>query len=44
MKQYLIDEQSLKSLIQYLGTRPYVEVAGAIEALSKLPEHECSKS
>jgi hypothetical protein len=38
MKQFIIDEQSLMALINYLSKRPYEEVAGAISALQNLKE------
>lgn len=37
-KTYLLSAQDREALVRYLGTRPYVEVAGAIGALMSLPE------
>lgn len=36
MKQYLIDEATVKALIAYLETKPYKEAATPIAVLSKL--------
>jgi hypothetical protein len=33
----LIREELVKALLDYLVTRPYMEVAGAIQELSNLP-------
>ena len=38
MKQYVIGEDLLKAIMEYLAGRPYREVAQAIEALSKLEQ------
>jgi hypothetical protein len=34
---YLLPEGLGKSLLQYLGNRPYIEVAGFISAITNLP-------
>lgn len=36
MKQYLIDEATVKALIAYLETKPYKESATPIAVLSRL--------
>ena len=36
MKQFIIDENVANGVLNYLATRPYMEVAGLIQALSKL--------
>ncbi len=35
-KEYTIEEKDLLAIIQYLGTKPYAEVSGAIKLLSTL--------
>ena len=40
MKKYIIDEDLLHGLIDYLITRPYKEVAGAVPKLMELPLYE----
>lgn len=39
-KQFIIPHSLVSGLLAYLQTRPYQEVAQAIPALMKLPEHE----
>lgn len=43
MKQYLLSAADREALVRYLGTRPYAEVAGAIQALMELPEAPAPK-
>lgn len=38
MKKFIITEEVLNGILQYLMTRPYQEVAKGIEALQKLEE------
>lgn len=37
-KQFVISETILNTILRYLGTKPYAEVAAGIDALMKLPE------
>jgi len=39
----LIREELVKALLEYLVTRPYGEVAGAIQELSQLKSEEVEK-
>jgi hypothetical protein len=38
MKKFIITEEILAGILQYLVTRPYQEVATGIQTLSKLEE------
>lgn len=38
MKNYKINEETLKGILNYLAQRPYAEVAQGIQALSSLEE------
>lgn len=38
MKQYVITEELVLSLLDYLQRRPYIEVHGGIKSLLELPE------
>ena len=40
MADYIISEDDLKAILNYLGNRPYVEVAQAISLLSSLKKIE----
>jgi len=42
-KTYLLTAADREALVRYLGTRPYVEVAGAIQALMELSEAPAPK-
>lgn len=35
--EYVIPEDLLRALVQYLSQRPYQEVAAAVQALQQLP-------
>ena len=43
MPQYIIDGKVRDAVMQYLASRPYAEVAQAIQALAQLPEHQVGK-
>lgn len=38
MKQFVIGEEAVNKLLNYLGQRPYLEVASAVQFLLALPE------
>jgi hypothetical protein len=38
MKQFVISEQLINGILQYLSKQPYVEVAGLIQAAMQLKE------
>lgn len=38
MKKYILDEQSLNAILDYLANRPYREVCDGINGLKNLPE------
>lgn len=40
MESRIISIELLNKVANYLANRPYIEVMGLIEALSKLPPHE----
>jgi len=43
MKKYIISQEILASIMNYLSKRPYAEVAQGINALQNLPEYEVSE-
>ena len=43
MKNFIITEQQLQGIVDYLRKRPYGEVAQGIELLSSLPEYQQDK-
>lgn len=38
MKNYAVSEQLVNAILSYLGSKPYVEVAQLINALSQIKE------
>ena len=41
MKNYIISEDDLQSLVNYLGKKPYVEVHSGLTKLLNLAECKC---
>lgn len=38
MKQFIISEQLINGILQYLGKQPYIDVAGLIQAITQIQE------